>query len=96
MERCMLISTFMQWDCEDDSHTLNHLFLKCSSIQLIFACFENQYELADKLTDLEKIIGYHQYSCRVESGCIGLKIFGPPHKSQNIFGRSAGVWLKFG
>ena len=33
---------------------------------------------------------------RVESGCIGLEIFGPPHQTQKIFGRSAGVWLKFG
>ena len=33
---------------------------------------------------------------RVESGCIGLEIFGPPHQTKKIFGRSAGVWLKFG
>ena len=33
---------------------------------------------------------------RVESGCIGLEIFGPPHQTKKIFGRSAGIWLKFG
>ena len=35
-------------------------------------------------------------SARVESGCIGLEILGPPHQTKKIFGRSAGVWLKFG
>ena len=38
----------------------------------------------------------HDHECRVESGCIGLEIFGPPHQTKKIFGRSAGVWLKFG
>ena len=33
---------------------------------------------------------------RVEFGCSWLAIFGPPHQTQEIFGRSAGIWLEFG
>ena len=43
--------------CEEESQSLGHLFLKCISIQQLFACFEKQFKLVDKLTDLEKIIG---------------------------------------
>ena len=43
--------------CGEESQSLGHLFLKCSSISSMFACFEKQFKLVDKLTDLEKIIG---------------------------------------
>ena len=43
--------------CEEESQSLGHLFLKCSQIQQLFACFERQFKLDRKLSDLEKMIG---------------------------------------
>ena len=43
--------------CEEESQSLGHLFLKCRSIQQLFACFEKQFKLAEKLSELEKLIG---------------------------------------
>ena len=43
--------------CEEESQSLGHLFLKCSRIQQLFACFERQFKLDKKLSDLEKMIG---------------------------------------
>ena len=50
--------------CGEESQTLNHLFLKCNTTKQLFACFENQYKLTDRLTDLEKLLGVDPSSNR--------------------------------
>ena len=50
--------------CEEESQSLTHLFLECSFIKKLYACFERQYNLEEKLTDLEKIIGVDPSRCR--------------------------------
>ena len=43
--------------CAEESQTINHLYLNCDTTKQLFACFENQYKLVEKLTELEKLIG---------------------------------------
>ena len=43
--------------CDETSQTICHLFLECKYTKQLFACFEKQFNLDRKLTDLEKLIG---------------------------------------
>ena len=43
--------------CDEKSQTIKHLFIECSYTQQLFACFERQFKMDRKLTDIEKLIG---------------------------------------
>ena len=43
--------------CEEESQSLEHLFLECRKIQRLFACFEKSLKLDEGITNLEKILG---------------------------------------
>ena len=43
--------------CAEEVQTTKHLYLECNHIQKLFACFERYHNLADQLTDKEKMIG---------------------------------------
>ena len=43
--------------CDEKSQTINHLFLDCKYTKQLFACFEKQFKMDRKLTDIEKLIG---------------------------------------
>ena len=43
--------------CEEESQSLEHLFLECKKIQRLFACFEKSLKLDEGITNLEKILG---------------------------------------
>ena len=44
--------------CDEESQTVNHLYLGCKHTQKLFACFERYHGLDTKLTTVEKLIGY--------------------------------------
>ena len=45
-------------NCEEESQSLDHLYLKCNTIQNLFACFEKSFKLTEKLSNLEKLVGF--------------------------------------
>ena len=43
--------------CEEESQTLNHLFIDCQTVKNLFACFEKKYD-QEKISSLERLIGF--------------------------------------
>ena len=43
--------------CEEESQTLNHLFIDCKTVKNLFACLERKYNL-EEISSLERLIGY--------------------------------------
>ena len=75
--------------CNEKSQTINHLFLDCRYTQQLFACFEKQFKMDRKLTDIEKLIGmdpnqYMSKLLRKKLSILRRSIYQKNHKDEKL------------
>ena len=75
--------------CNEKSQTIQHLFLDCAYTKQLFACFEKQFKMDRKLTDIEKLIGMdpNQYMSKIlrkKLSILRRSIYQKNHKDEKL------------